>query len=291
MRRLRALVVIGALVLAGQAAARSAGPATTYKVKRGDTLSRIARRHHTTVEALTAANALANPNRIFAGQVLSLAPPAAPPAPSTGSKPGAPQPIAAVKPAPGLATSDAIVVVGLDGQSSYVVRKGDTLSAVATRYSTTVADLTKLNNIKSHSVLRIGQSLAVPGGGWTCPVAGPHSFGDSWRQPREGGRQHMGTDVFAARGTPVVAPVAGTLTYRNGAIGGLAFYLDGVDGVTYYGAHMTTQTAPTGPIKAGAPIGTVGNTGNAAGGATHLHFEIHPKGVAVNPYPTLKRWC
>ncbi|MDQ1444057.1 MAG: LysM domain, partial [Acidimicrobiaceae bacterium] len=59
MRRLRALVVIGALVLAGQAAARSAGPATTYKVKRGDTLSRIARRHHTTVEALTAANALA----------------------------------------------------------------------------------------------------------------------------------------------------------------------------------------------------------------------------------------
>lgn len=101
----------------------------------------------------------------------------------------------------------------------------------------------------------------------------------------------MGTDVFAFKGTPVIAPVSGTLELRKGSIGGNAFYLKGVDGVTYYGAHLDTITAPAGPLKAGDQIGTVGNTGNADGGTPHLHFEIHPNGVAVNPYPTLKRWC
>jgi murein DD-endopeptidase MepM/ murein hydrolase activator NlpD len=281
MRQLRALIVIGAVVLAGQAAAKS-GPPTTYKAKRGDTLGSIARRFHTTVDALAAANDIPNPNRIRVGQVLNLKP-----------KP-AMKPIVATKPAkPAKAPlSAAVVVLGANGTSTYKVAKGDNLSKIATRYDTTVAELRKLNNLKPKAKLQVGQVLNVPGGVWACPVNGkPRSFSNDWGAARDGARQHMGNDVFAKKGTPVIAPVAGRVEWRSGAVGGIAFYLHGIDGVTYYGAHLDGQVAKAGQVKAGQQIGTVGNTGNAKGGASHLHFEIHPNGVAVNPYWTLKRWC
>jgi murein DD-endopeptidase MepM/ murein hydrolase activator NlpD len=280
MRQLRALIVIGAVVLVGQAAARS-GPPTTYKTRRGDTLGSIARRFHTSVDALAAANDIPNPNRIRVGQVLNLK---AKPKPAM-------KPIVATKPAKA-PLSGVVVVLGANGTSTHKVAKGENLSKIATRYDTTVAELRKLNNLKPKAKLQVGQVLNVPGGVWACPVNGkPRSFSNDWGAPREGARQHMGNDVFAKKGTPVIAPVAGRVEWRSGAVGGIAFYLHGVDGVTYYGAHLDGQVAKAGQVKAGQQIGTVGNTGNAKGGASHLHFEIHPNGVAVNPYWTLKRWC
>lgn len=274
MRQLRALVVIAALVLAGQAAARTSGAPSTYKVKRGDTLSTIARKHKTTVDALVAANGLPSAHRIRQGQVIKLAKPQA----------------AVKKPANKTPLSDEIVLIAAHGTSTYKVAKGDSLAKVAKRFNTTTAELKRLNGLKK-STIRVGQILTVPGGTWTCPVAGRRDFTDSYRAPRSGGRVHAGTDVFAFRGTPVVAPVGGRLRYAHGRIAGLAFYLYGDDGVTYYGSHLDTVTARTGRIAAGAQIGTVGDSGNAKGTTPHLHFEIHRKGKAVNPYPTLRRWC
>jgi murein DD-endopeptidase MepM/ murein hydrolase activator NlpD len=134
------------------------------------------------------------------------------------------------------------------------------------------------------------KTVAVTGS-WGCPVQGPHAFSNDWGQPRSGGRRHQGNDILAARGTPVVANVSGTVNRHQSGMGGLSYYLRGDDGNTYYGAHLNSYAAD-GRVSIGTVIGTVGTTGNASGGPPHLHFEIHPGGGgAVNPYPTLSKYC
>ncbi len=126
--------------------------------------------------------------------------------------------------------------------------------------------------------------------GWVCPVPGS-TFRNDWGNPRSGGRSHQGTDLFAPMGAPVLAPVSGTLKQHTSGLGGLSFYLDGVDGVEYFGAHLSAVTR-TGEVKAGQEIARVGDSGNAKGGSPHLHFEIHPtKKTKTNPYQTLATHC
>jgi peptidoglycan LD-endopeptidase LytH len=130
----------------------------------------------------------------------------------------------------------------------------------------------------------------IASGSWICPVQGPHSFVDSWGAPRSGGRRHRGVDMMARRGTPVVAPVSGTVSHRSNRIGGMSFHLNGDDGNYYYGTHLSAY-GNSGRVAAGTVIGYVGDTGNARGNP-HLHFEIHPNGgSAVNPTPTVRAHC
>ncbi|MEO8694552.1 MAG: peptidoglycan DD-metalloendopeptidase family protein [Acidimicrobiales bacterium] len=124
-----------------------------------------------------------------------------------------------------------------------------------------------------------------------CPVQGGASYSDTYGQPRGGGRLHIGVDLSAPIGTPVVAPVDGNVSFSSDAAGGNTFIMTGTDGNFYYGAHLSKQGPSSGAVKAGTVIGAVGQTGNAS--VPHLHFEIHPggRGNVTNPYPSVARVC
>ncbi len=291
--------------------------AATYTVRPGDTLSEIAADHGTSVSALVDANGLSNPNRIYVGQTLKI----------PGSGGGGSTPVAAthvVGPGESLSTIAAkygltveqlaaangitntnVIYLGTrltlsseppdfspgaGAGGSYVVVRGDTLGKIAARHGTTIGQLVEMNGLSNPDLIFVGQVLTVPGGGWLCPVAGASFFND-YGFPRSGGRFHEGTDLFAPRGTPVVAPVAGRVEFVIGSIGGMQFTLYGDDGATYIGSHMDSFGA-SGRVAAGTVVGTVGDSGNAKGSRPHVHFEIHPNdGGPINPYPYLEDAC
>src|SRR5215471_1827561 len=129
------------------------------------------------------------------------------------------------------------------------------------------------------------------GGGLVCPVDGPSHFTDTWGAPRAG-HTHVGVDMLAAYGTPTVAPVSGTVEHRTVSGGGLTWFLNGDDGTTYVGMHLSSYAHSGGGwVPAGTVIGYVGDSGNAEG-TPHLHFEVHPGGGApVDPYPYAAEAC
>jgi len=130
--------------------------------------------------------------------------------------------------------------------------------------------------------------------GFYCPVQGGASFIDSWGFPRSGGRKHKGVDMFNKRNTPLIAVVDGRVKFSSNSLGGRSTHLYAADGTVYYYAHLEawpTNIASGSFVKAGTVVGYLGNSGNARYTSTHLHFEIRPGGVAVNPYPTVRYYC
>jgi len=174
------------------------------------------------------------------------------------------------------------------GSGSYTVQRGDRLGDIASRYGTSISKIASTNGISNVNLIRAGQRLTVPGGGkpWVCPVADASFFND-WGFPRAGGtRFHEGNDLFTTHGAPIRAPVAGTVRFKTGVLGGLQFNLIGADGVEYIGSHLSAKERE-GKVNAGDVIGYVGTSGNAQGTHPHLHFGMYVGGLVVNPYPTL----
>jgi len=146
-------------------------------------------------------------------------------------------------------------------------------------------------------------SAALTAGGYVFPIYGPASFGDSFGGPRTNvpGGWHHGEDIFAPLGTPVLAVADGTVhTIGFTKIGGYRLWLRDESGNEFYYAHLSAYTplAVEGrSVRAGDVLGFVGDTGDADGGAPHLHFEIHPAAMTglgydgvVAPYPILLAW-
>lgn len=123
---------------------------TTYTVRRGDTLSTIARRHGVRMSELVALNGLRSKHRIRVGQKIKL--------PNEGGSPS-PTRTAAYKPSP-----KAIQVpAALPESGFYTVRRGDNLSKIADNFGMTVAELVSMNALRSRHRIHAGQRLRVSG--------------------------------------------------------------------------------------------------------------------------------
>ncbi len=139
-------------------------------------------------------------------------------------------------------------------------------------------------------------------GGILCPVPGVVAGRDvinDWGFPRSGGRTHQGNDLFASRGTPVVAVADGVVVRTNppsrpSRLGGITVTYRSGDGSEWYNAHLLALAEGIGvgsPVSRGQTIGTVGNTGNARTTPPHLHLGRRYGGVWVNPWPTISPVC
>ncbi|MBI3740017.1 MAG: LysM peptidoglycan-binding domain-containing protein [Chloroflexi bacterium] len=131
IRRAVAFVLALVILIAAPNRASAAGPSLAI-VRWGDTLTAIAARYDTTSDALVRANALPNPNFIFAGQRLVV------PASS-------PEPLPAAT-------------------SAYTVRAGDTLFSIARRAGTSVDAILRANNLVDPDFIFVGQRLNLKSG-------------------------------------------------------------------------------------------------------------------------------
>ena len=100
---------------------------SVYIVKRGDTLSGIASKYNTTYQALASYNGINNPNLIYVGQVVKI------PNNSTNTSP----------------------------EVKYVVKRGDTLSGIASKYNTTYQKIASDNGISNPNLIYPGQVLII----------------------------------------------------------------------------------------------------------------------------------
>jgi hypothetical protein len=140
------------------------------------------------------------------------------------------------------------------------------------------------------------------------PVVGKVAYIDDFGQPRPGG-PHQGNDIVAEKKSPAVAAEAGKVKYwTTSSAAGCMLYLYGESGTTYLYIHLnndltlkndnrgkcvkgTAYTVKNGAkVAAGQQIAYVGDSGDADGRSSHLHFEVHPGGgKAVSPYPYLQK--
>lgn len=142
------------------------------------------------------------------------------------------------------------------------------------------------------------------------PVVGPATYGNDFGDARGQG-SHQGIDIMAPKRALAVAAEAGTVKFwTTSARAGCMLYLHGKSGTTYLYIHLNNDLtlrndnrgkcvpgvayAPGlkngAAVRAGDPVGYVGDSGDADGAGSHLHFEVERGGkTTVNPFPHLNR--
>lgn len=94
---------------------------------------------------------------------------------------------------------------------------------------------------------------------------------------------HKGLDIATRKGTPIIAPADGIVTYssKKWLIGNMLTIDHGYGMVTRYGHLYKFKKNKGDRVKRGEVIALVGNTGRSTG--PHLHYEVRVNGVPVNP--------
>jgi LysM repeat protein len=124
-------------------AAEPAQKLTTYRVKKGDTLEKIAARHDTTVAELAKLNNIKPKDPLWVDRKLKV-----PVAEKEKGRDAPAEKKTAAKPQKKTAT--------------YVVKKGDTLEKIASKHNTSIAALMKVNKIKLSDPLYVNRKLIIP---------------------------------------------------------------------------------------------------------------------------------
>jgi murein DD-endopeptidase MepM/ murein hydrolase activator NlpD len=156
---------------------------------------------------------------------------------------------------------------------------------------------------RGHLSVQVAAPPPAPVSAGRFPVAGAYSLGgaDARFGAARDGHVHEGQDITAAAGTPVIAPVAGTVYWIDFQRAGAGHYvvLRAPDGVDYVFMHLVAGSITTvkgAAIPAGQAFAQVGSTGASSG--PHLHFEIWPDGWysskasrPIDPLPQLQAWA
>jgi murein DD-endopeptidase MepM/ murein hydrolase activator NlpD len=118
-----------------------------------------------------------------------------------------------------------------------------------------------------------------------CPAKGWISSSFGYRKnPFTGRREmHRGLDIANHKGTPIIAPAEGVVTYvgRKGLLGNIVEINHGHGFITRYGHISKALTQKGQKVKRGEEIAQIGTTGRSTG--PHLHYEVRLNGIQVNP--------
>ena len=115
---------------------------------------------------------------------------------------------------------------------------------------------------------------------------------DTWGAERSGDRRHEGVDIFATRGTAVTSTTRGVVgAVREGGLGGRQVWVRGPGLENHYYAHLdgwAEHLSQGDVVLPGDVLGFVGDSGNARGTPTHLHYGIYGEDGALDPMPRLR---
>jgi murein DD-endopeptidase MepM/ murein hydrolase activator NlpD len=231
----------------------------SYRVKKGDSVSKIAAAHSLSLDAVIASNNISNARLLREGETLRIP--------------------------------------NMDG-IPYVVKKGDSLSGISQSLGVPMKAILDANDLQ-RDVISSGQMIFIPGARmrsedlklalgelFIYPLKGAwlsSPFG--WRHDPISGvrRHHAAIDLAAPAGTAIKAAMDGKVSSVgfNSIYGKYIILSHGSEYQTLY-AHLSQVSVKQGDrVNQGVKIGEVGSTGHSTG--NHLHFAIYKNGRAVNP--------
>lgn len=203
-----------------------------------------------------------------------------------------------------ISPGDTLVILPMTG-IKHTIKKGDTIKSIAKKYKADTGDIAKFNGIGEDADLAIGETLLIPDGEIAIAqpvkskttikskILNTYSFNAPSGfliRPVAGGRKtqgihgHNGIDIAATPGTTVVSAASGRVIVAkmggyNGGYGNMVIITHD-DGIQTVYAHLRAIQVTSGQtVSQGEQIGEVGNTGRSTG--PHLHFEVRG---AKNPF-------